>query len=224
MPRRWTRAPVCSARARSRARATVSAASGMPGRPRRVATRPSWAQPLARNWGSFGLQEHGQAEGGGVFHGAAQHQGIEDRPVGLAHDGAAGLAQGDHLAELLPRQALGQGAGGDDPGPAGPVGGAGDELGHRRGVDDGPVSGGQQRLVMPAAAAAAGLAGDGGLVLLARLAQAGAEVDEAGTDDLAPGVQDLVRLEARRGRAHRQHPPPGQVQVQEADRGRWRGR
>ena len=171
---------------------------------------------LGAQLGVLGAQEDGEPEGGGVFQGAAQHLGIEDGAVGLAHDGAAGLAQGDHLAELLPRQALGEGAGGDDPRPAGPVGGAGDELGHRRGVDDGPGVRGAAEAGDARRRRRRRLAGDGALVLLARLPQAGAEVDEAWADDLAPGVQDLVRLEARRGRAHRHHPPLGQVQVQEA--------
>ncbi len=116
-PRKWTRAPVCSASARSRATATVSAASGMPGRPRRVLTAPSWTQPWSRRCLVLRAQEHGQAEGGGVLHGAALDQGVLDRAVGVAHDRTAGLLEGGHLADLLAREALGQGARREGPGP-----------------------------------------------------------------------------------------------------------
>ncbi len=164
----------------------------------------------------LGAQEDRQPEGGGVLHGPPQHQGIEDRAIGLAHDGTAGLAQGHHLADLLAIQALGQGPGGHHPGPAHPLGGLTDELGHRRGVDHRP---GVRRAAEgsdPRRRRRRRLAGDGALVLLARLAEAGAEIDQAGTDDLIVGIQNPIRRETRRGIAHRQHPPLGDMQVQEA--------
>src|SRR3569833_2159542 len=53
---KWAHTPVCRTRARSRATATVSAASGMPGRPSRVLTWPSCTQPLLRSHASSGCR------------------------------------------------------------------------------------------------------------------------------------------------------------------------
>ena len=51
-PQKCARTPVCSMSARSRATPAVSAASGMPGSPRRAQTSPSCMQPRPRSHGS----------------------------------------------------------------------------------------------------------------------------------------------------------------------------
>ena len=51
---KWTRAGTCSSSMRIWATATVSAEAGMPGRPSRVATTPSWTQPSWARCGSSG--------------------------------------------------------------------------------------------------------------------------------------------------------------------------
>ena len=163
--------------------------------------------------GVLRAHDDGQAEGGGVLHGSPQHLGVDDGTLGLAHDGAAGQSQGGHLAELLARQAMGEGTGGDYPRLARHRRGAGDELGHRRGVDDGC---GIRRAAQAGDApgrGGRGLTGDGALVLLAGFPQPGAEVDKARADHLAGGVQDPVWRKARRRLAHRQDLAIGEVQV-----------
>ena len=64
----------------------------------------------------LGTQEHGEPVSGGVLHCPALHQGVLDRPLRVAHDRTACVLEGGHLADLLAPQALGEGAGGYDPG------------------------------------------------------------------------------------------------------------
>ncbi len=77
---------------------------------------------------------------------------------------------------------------------------------------------------MPAGRRRRGLAGDGGLVLLAGLAQPGAQVDESGADHLAAGVERAIGAEAGRGGADRGDAAVRDVQVASARRCRWPGR
>jgi len=101
------RTPVCSMSARSRATATVSAASECPAG--RGACRP---HPRARSrccaTTVFGVQVDGEVEGRGVFHGAPHDQGVGDRFECIAHAHAAGLFERRHVGEQFSLQALGE--------------------------------------------------------------------------------------------------------------------
>ena len=57
------------------------------------------------------------------------------------------------------------------------------------------------------------LAGDGGFMLGAGFAQAGTQVDQSGTDDLALHIQPLVGMETIRCRPDGDDPPVGDVEV-----------
>ncbi len=168
---------------------------------------------LAGEEGILRLQPDRKIEGRRVHHGAQQHLGIDDGVVGLAEGDAAGLVQLRHLGQCLALQLRGQGADGMDVGELGQAGAVGqhfDQAGlvkHRVGV---------RRAGQPRHAAGGGGGHFGferGAVFEARLAQARGEVDQAGTDDAAGGIQHAVGFEARRRVADADDAAGGDEQV-----------
>jgi hypothetical protein len=146
------------------------------------------------------LQPDGEAEGGGILHGAQHHLGIEHGRIGLAEGDAAGLGQFRHLGQPLAGEADSERADRIDVGELRQAGAMGEHL-DQAGLVERRI--GIRR---------AGQAGDaarsrGGhfrfqcrLVLEAGLAQAGGEIDQAGADDAAGRIDGAFGDEAGRWR------------------------
>ena len=175
--------------------------------------RAAVGHAAAADVGVLRTQPHGVAEGLGVLHGAQQHGGVEDRFLGLGEADAAGFGQFGHLGQRLALQAHGQRAQRVHIGlveHARAVLEHFDQAGfveHRIGVGRAHQRG------HAALHRCLQLGLQGGLVFVARLAQARRQVDQAGSDHQAGRVDGLVGVEARRGGAERRDPAVGDEQV-----------
>ena len=102
---RCTRAPVSRTSSKIVASAIVSASTGTPDRPRRVATRP-WRRRRLPSQASCGRSQTRVAEGRRVLQRAVQHQRCRGSgDVGLREADAAGLGELGHLGQRLARRA-----------------------------------------------------------------------------------------------------------------------
>ena len=182
----------------------VSAATGMPARPRRAATSPSWALPV---------RPHREVEGRGVLHRAHQHRVVDDGYVGLAEREAAGVEQLRHFGQAFAGEADRECADRIDVGAVellcaiaqhldqagfiergvgvGRDGEAGDTAGHRGGH-----LGIERRTVLEAG-----------------LTQARRHVDQARADHQSLRVDHALRSEAVGGGAERHHAAVGDEDV-----------
>ena len=190
-----SRPPVISARRMSRATMMSSAAAGMPPRPSRIDSNPSFITPPTVSSGTWQCCMITRSNILAYCERPAHQRGRGDRrPVVGEGDRAAG----DELAELgqlLPLASLADGADGIDVGLPRPLGLEDDELGGRLGVDRRAcVLGMQATEVTPPARAALGAGGDRLVLLVARLAEVDVDVDQARADDHAPGVDDDLGL------------------------------
>ncbi|WP_308418423.1 hypothetical protein [Methylomonas koyamae] len=130
----------------------------------------------------------------GVFHGPAQNQQIAKRRAGIAHRDAAGLFQGKHRAEFVAVQALGQRTDTVNLRIAGLLRLVFDVLDHGRRIDAGLGVGRQTQGRHAGGECGPGFGLDIAFLGLARLAQAHAQVDEAGTHHLAGRIDGLFRV------------------------------
>ena len=207
------------------ASAIVSAATGMPGRPRRVATSPSCATPSCASVVILRPQPDAVSERTRVLHRAQQHQRIVERHVGLRKGDAA------RLRRARPSRSTSSPSDRSSARPPGKRVRAWISrarclsISTRPGSSSGgSVSGGQARLRHAARDRRGKLGFERGLVLESRLAQTCGKVDKTGTDDATGRVDDALRPRARSRIADARDDAIVDEQANRCDRAIARGR
>ncbi len=141
-------------------------------------------------------QPHGVAEGARIEHRALQHLRIGQRHVGLAEADAAALGELGHLGQHAAGQAARECAEREQARARQLAGAEGEHLDQAGLVEHG-VGVGRAHQAGDAAGHGRGhLALEHALVLVAGFAQPRGEVDQAGRDDAAAGVEGALGLEA----------------------------
>ena len=147
----------------------------------------------------LGVLDDQEAERPGVAQRLTHHLGAGDRLHAIGKRHRASFVEHAHLGQLLALQSPGHGAVGIDLGQAEQAGAPGDELDHRHIVDHRKCIGQANHRRDAAGGSRSAGRGQRALVLLARLTELHADVDQAGGEALSPAIDHLGVIGNRAG-------------------------